>query len=265
MSMGLHEDMLKESISELELREAILVSPETPLRDAVEKMREKRLGGVIVTRSDDTPIGAIEEREVLKAIIDSPDALDRPVADHLSLDFACLKQSDPIAKLPEIMQTKRVRFVCEEFRDPLSNYDPPSFDEPIEESLVETTVDTMRIQPVVSLSPDDTVQLAVETMIEKDVGCVLIVDENRLVGVFTKRDAIDRVVFEYEEHQDRPVRDVMTTDPTFVYDTDPVAAALCAMASGGYRHIPILDVNDHVVGIVGPLRVTAFLKRYFKP
>lgn len=110
--MGLHEDMLKESISELELREAILVAPETPLGSAVRQMQAKHLGGVIVIRSDGTPIGAIEEREVLKAILDSPDALDQPVADHLSSDFACLRQSDSIARLPQVMQSKRVRFVC---------------------------------------------------------------------------------------------------------------------------------------------------------
>ena len=54
----------------------------------------------------------------------------------------------------------------------------------------------------------------------------------------------------------------MTTNPVYVYESDPSAAALSVMAVSGYRHVPILDLHDRIAGIASPQRVTAFLQRF---
>jgi CBS domain-containing protein len=49
----------------------------------------------------------------------------------------------------------------------------------------------------------------------------------------------------------------------FAYETDSAGAALSVMAVSGFRHVPVLDVDDKIVGIVSPPRVTAFLQQHF--
>ena len=58
-----------------------------------------------------------------------------------------------------------------------------------------------------------------------------------------------KVALELEQVQDRPVRDVMTSNPIYVYESDSPAAALAVMAVSGYRHVPILDLDDNLIGI----------------
>ena len=85
-------------------------------------------------------------------------------------------------------------------------------------------------------------------------------DEGSLVGLFTERDVLNKVALEYEEVKDLPISELMTPNPIYVYTTDSSAAALSVMAATGYRHVPVVDLDEKLVGIIGPLRVTSFLQ-----
>lgn len=152
----------------------------------------------------------------------------------------------------------------DDFQDPLENYDPKSFDDPVEQALAEQTVETIQHQPCATISPETTVSAAVEKLSGFQIACLLVEKEGKLVGVFSHRDVLDKVALEYDAVKDRPVSDVMTTNPVFVFDNDPAAAALSVMAMSGHRHVPILDLQQNLAGIASPQRVTAFLQRFFK-
>jgi CBS domain-containing protein len=94
---------------------------------------------------------------------------------------------------------------------------------------------------------------------------VLVAQEGRLLGIFTQRDVLDKVADRFDQLKDRPVREVMTPDPLVVYETDNPATALSIMAEHGLRHVPVLDVDEKIVGVVSPKRVTAFLQKHFEP
>jgi CBS domain-containing protein len=139
----------------------------------------------------------------------------------------------------------------------------PSSDDQLEQALVEESVTAIRTQPCPVVPPDMTVQQAVETLVELGISCLLVAENEQLVGVFTKRDVLDKVALNYDEVKDQPLSDLMTRNPIFVYETEPVAAALCVMASGGHRHVPVVDSQNRIAGVVSPLRVTDFLSRFF--
>ena len=88
--------------------------------------------------------------------------------------------------------------------------------------------------------------------------------DGRLVGVVSDRDILNHVALEYDQVKDRPVSDVMSAETVYVYENDSSAAALCVMAVSGYRHVPVLNAQQAIVGIISPQRVTEFLQRYFK-
>ncbi len=151
----------------------------------------------------------------------------------------------------------------EDFQDPLENYEPKTYEDPLEQALAEETVSAIRHEPYVRIPPDTSVQAAVEKLAGLHVACLLVEQEGKLVGVFSDRDVLSRVAEEYDQLKDQPVSEVMTNNPIYVYETDSPAAALAVMAVAGYRHVPVLNLDDQLVGIVSPQRVTAFLHRYF--
>lgn len=145
------------------------------------------------------------------------------------------------------------------FNDPLENYDPPQYDDPLEQALAEEPATAIHVSPVASVSPTTTVVDALAQMYDDDVGCLLVIEEDKLVGLLSVRDVLNNVAEDYATVRSSPVRDVMTQNPVFAYDTDASGAVLCVMAASGYRHVPILNSHDAPLGIASPQRVMDFL------
>ncbi len=148
----------------------------------------------------------------------------------------------------------------EDFVDPLSNYEPRQYSDAIQEALAEETVAAIRSRPHAEISPDNTIYSALQALAGLQVASLLVVDKGRLVGVFTERDVLERVALRFDEVKDRPVREVMTSNPVVVYESDPAGAALSAIAVAGFRHVPVVDLNGAVVGVISPRRVFEFLQ-----
>ena len=153
---------------------------------------------------------------------------------------------------------------ADEFKDPLSNYDSATYHDPLEKAIAQQTDGAVESQPCATIAPDTPVHQAVQRLSNLEVACLVVAENRRLLGVFTERDVLDKVALQFDEVKDRPVSEVMTPKPDFVYETDAVAAALFVMAASGHRHVPVLDPNERIVGIVSPIRVTTFLQRYFE-
>ena len=150
----------------------------------------------------------------------------------------------------------------EGFQDPLENYDPPQCDDPLEQALEEQPVSAIQAQPYAGISPDETIEAAVRKLSHENVACLLVEKDGQLVGVFSDRDILNKAALEYDHVKDQPVWQVMNADPVFVYDTDSAAAALSVMAVSGFRHVPVLNLEKKLVGIVSPQRVCRFLREH---
>jgi CBS domain-containing protein len=110
--------------------------------------------------------------------------------------------------------------------------------------------DIVRQQVPLTLSPDATVREACRRMRERRVGAVLVtLDDCRLVGIFTGRDAVHRVLAEGKSATGTPLSEVMTRDPTTMPPGKTAIDVLRLMEDGRYRHVPIVD-DGKVVGIV---------------
>lgn len=151
----------------------------------------------------------------------------------------------------------------DDFRDPLENYDPPTYADPLEEALAEHPVTEIQATPFATVNQEAPVSEALQKLVGDDIACLLVSDEEgKLVGVFSDRDVLNHVALEFDQVKDQPVRTVMTANPVYVYQTDSAAAALSVMAVSGYRHVPVVDLKEHIQGIISPQRVTQFMNRY---
>jgi CBS domain-containing protein len=97
--------------------------------------------------------------------------------------------------------------------------------------------------------PDTTVAKAAKMMAKKNVGAVMVVEGKRLVGIFTERDAVFRVVAEGRDVDTTRISEVMTPSPLTVGPDEIFGRALLLMHDNGFRHVPVVE-NGEPVGIV---------------
>ena len=148
------------------------------------------------------------------------------------------------------------------FLDPLENYDSIDFDDPVEQSLHVESVASLQTQPHICVTSDTSVRDTMRLMTGKQISCVLVEEDDRLIGVFGDRDVLDKVALEYDDVMDGPVADVMSRNPVSVREDDTAAKVLSVMAVTGYRHVPVVDPHGKTVGIVSPQRVAKFLSSH---
>ena len=82
-----------------------------------------------------------------------------------------------------------------------------------------------------------------------NVGAILVVEDDKLVGVFTERDALFRVVAEGRDAATTELGAVMTENPRTVQVDSPFSLALQMMYEGGFRNVPVVE-NGRPVGLV---------------
>jgi len=102
---------------------------------------------------------------------------------------------------------------------------------------------------VLSVKPTDTVLAALGVMAEHDIGAVLVMDVEKLVGVFSERDYARKVVLAGRSSKDSPVKDVMTVHVVCVSPERSVDECMALMTNKRLRHLPVVE-HKRVVGIV---------------
>ena len=111
-----------------------------------------------------------------------------------------------------------------------------------------TTVRDVMSSDLVVVAPSATVQHAATRMYAKHTGSSLVMEGDRLVGIFTERDIV-RALSQDFDAPGHPIGHWMTKNPTTIGPDDSTERALDMMLKGGFRHLPVLE-DDRVVGIV---------------
>jgi CBS domain-containing protein len=121
-----------------------------------------------------------------------------------------------------------------------------------------------RLNPTAPLhvSPEQTVAEAVKLMRKEQVGCLLVCNDDRIVGLFTERDLMQRVMANGRSLT-LPVQEVMTPNPVMVHPKDPIAVAIRRMEEGGYRHLPVVNEKGQPVGVLSVKRILNYLVEHF--
>jgi CBS domain-containing protein len=131
----------------------------------------------------------------------------------------------------------------------LTQLDRPTAHNKVERSLMEDPVSGLRPREPVVVRPTASVREAIQVMLARDIGALLVVDtQGKLVGIFSERDLLTKVAGN-EAYADKPVRDFMTGDPETITSSDTLAFALHKMDSGGYRHLPVIS-NGRPTGVI---------------
>jgi CBS domain-containing protein len=109
--------------------------------------------------------------------------------------------------------------------------------------------DLIERRKLVIATPQVSVAKAARMMKKSKVGAVLVVDKGRLVGIFTERDAVYRVMALGLEPDETPLGEVMTREPKTVEPNETFGYALLLMHENGFRHAPVVE-NGRPIGVV---------------
>lgn len=113
----------------------------------------------------------------------------------------------------------------------------------------QTIREVMEKKKLLTAPPETTVRKAAELMAQRQVGAVMVIEEGRLVGIFTERDAVFRVVARGLDSQTTALADVMTAAPKTIAPDKSFGYALLVMHENGFRHLPVIE-NGKLVGVV---------------
>jgi CBS domain-containing protein len=123
------------------------------------------------------------------------------------------------------------------------------------------SVSRLRPTPPWHVKPTQTVAEAVALMREKSVGCVLVCCDRKILGIFTERDLLRRVLA-IDLPLTTPVSQCMTADVVTVDPKDPIGVAMRKMEEGGYRHLPVVQ-DGRPMGILSAKRIVHYLVEHF--
>jgi CBS domain-containing protein len=107
----------------------------------------------------------------------------------------------------------------------------------------------MERKKLLTAAPETTVSSAAKLMANKNVGAVMVVENEVLIGIFTERDAVFRVMATGRDAQTTKLAEVMTNGPQTVDPDKTFGFALLMMHENGFRHVPVVE-NGKPVGIV---------------
>lgn len=128
---------------------------------------------------------------------------------------------------------------CEECMTSLLNLDvSPASREGLARSVMEDDVSQLE-QEFLGVSADTSALDVIRKMREAGLGCALIMDEGKLVGIFTERDLLNKLTGKEAVAGTTAVKELMSANPETLSETDSVATALNKMSMGRYRHIPV--------------------------
>jgi CBS domain-containing protein len=128
--------------------------------------------------------------------------------------------------------------------------------------LSQVKIRHLPLRPPALVQRRASIRETVEEIKSKHLGCALICEGGRLVGLFTERDLLNKVLGEAVD-EDTPVERVITANPAKLSLDDSVIAAMQLMQEGDFRNIPLLDEQERAAGVVTVRDLVNYFAEHF--
>ena len=139
--------------------------------------------------------------------------------------------------------------VCDDCQQTLTDLSLPVPSTAVEAGLLKDQIEILSPKTPLTVSLGTSVGEVLKKMVDKSMGCVIVVDGDQVRGIFTERDALMRLGADVATYVEEPIESLMIPDPITLNARDKIAFALHKMHVGGYRHIPILS-EEKLVGVI---------------
>ena len=129
---------------------------------------------------------------------------------------------------------------CEECLTPLFNVETTRADGAtgLARSVMQDDLSKLENE-FLAVAPGAAATEVIDQMKQSRLGCALVLDNKKLVGIFTERDLLNKLTGETAQPETTPISKLMSPNPEVLHETDSIAAALNKMSMGRYRHLPV--------------------------
>ena len=107
-----------------------------------------------------------------------------------------------------------------------------------------------RQRPLAVVAPTDTVYHALTLMAQHDVGALLVLDGEQLVGIFSERDYARKIMLQGKSSKETLVREIMSDKVAYVTPASTLDECMALMTEKRFRHLPVLSQDGTVLGII---------------
>ncbi|MBS1142038.1 MAG: hypothetical protein H6R13_3491 [Proteobacteria bacterium] len=107
-----------------------------------------------------------------------------------------------------------------------------------------------RNRPLAVVAPSDTVYHALTVMAQHEVGALLVLDGEQLVGIFSERDYARKIILQGKTSKETLVREIMSDRVAYVTPNSTLDECMALMTEKRFRHLPVLDDAGGVVGMI---------------
>lgn len=139
----------------------------------------------------------------------------------------------------------------------------PAAKSPVETSIMQLPLTALQLTPVHAVTPDTTLDVAVQTLCRQKVDMLEVVEDGRLIGLISVRDIMNRVGPDYRNKLSLPVSQFMTRNPETLARDVPIAFGLNKMDVGGYRHVPVVQ-DERLVGVASVRDMIRYLVKHME-
>ncbi|MBI3950238.1 MAG: CBS domain-containing protein [Acidobacteria bacterium] len=139
---------------------------------------------------------------------------------------------------------------CEECMHPLRDLDVPRPTEGLQKHIMQDAVKLLNLAHPVNVQAGDSVARTIELMKQHRVGCALVLEGERLVGIFTERDILFNLAGTQQDLERLTMRRAMIPEPVTLKLEDSMAMALHHMSVGGFRHLPVVAKDGSPLGLI---------------
>lgn len=112
---------------------------------------------------------------------------------------------------------------------------------------------------IFSIRPDQTVYEALEVLVAKNIGALVVMENNHFIGIFSERDYARKVILRGKASRETTVRDIMSEHPVSVHPDDSIEECMEVMTDKRIRHLPVLDEEGQLTGILSIGDVVKFI------
>ncbi|MDX1433383.1 MAG: CBS domain-containing protein [Gammaproteobacteria bacterium] len=225
-------------------------------------------------------VGIFTDRDVLRKVVDVPECWSDPIDSVMTRTPRTVSSSSSAMDALRLMNGNRFRnvpvigegdvvvgnlthFTLMQLADTLiRNEAAMEESEPTtQHSLSLVTLSGLMSAEPISVRPDATLAECIGIMRERDIGALMIVDEDgRIAGIFSERDVLTKVACRIEKLDEERVDTLMSTKVITLWTRDSVAAALGHMARSRIRRIPLVTVTGQPTGIVSFRDIAGYIE-----
>jgi len=258
--------MLSNKVSEIMSRDLITAGASSTVFDVMELMVAKNVGRVIITE-DQIPVGIFTEKDVLKRVMNKKlDPHKTGIKKVMTSPVRAVKENTHIVEaLGRMYKSKSRHLLVRDEKGKIAGMVSMrrilKLAVELGQGLSESqTVGSIMSREVATVDADQSIDEAMDLMVKKDTGCIVVLGHGKLKGIFTERDVLKRVATQKIDTRKTPIQKVMTSDLVTLPHTVLIGKVLEEMYRRRFRHMLIVGEQKEMAGIVSMRDVLKYAK-----